>query len=321
MHCPVSRTAGLTAAFFMALSTPIAAEVEHVRLDQSCNGKTGRAIASYSWFEGVAMAREHVFTDLCLDLDAMRIFGVENSDILRPAYEAPGQMAYHAFPLEDSDSYKETVTLSTDMLFYSNYEEVMEDPEGLPRPQDPDVPSTFVWVKGSNARPLDRIGSGTASFRGFVDGALFEGSVPTGRHAGYAEHMAGTNEAAAMLSGLGFHMEADLTVTETGAQVQMQAPSQVAVVDPAIAELTLEFQGDEITGRGTFQAEHAALSPETEKVWSRFDLEAVGVTGKLTGQAGEQMYVLVIWEGTYTDFEGESFPADSVMTFNARLED
>lgn len=312
-----TRVFGYATMVLMAISTQGLAEVEHVTLDQPCEGQTGRAIASYSWFEGDTLEREHLFTDLCLDLSRMAVFGVENSDELIPAYRAPGQMTYHSYPPGYTDRYEETVTLLTDILFLGDFEEVMANPEILPDPEDPDALSTFTWVKGGSVRPLDRIGRGTASFRGFVGGTPLKGDVVPGRYFGYAEHMVGTNEAEAGLSGVGFSLEAEVAATASGAEVEMQALEDVAVVEQATATLTLDFAGDEISGHGRFTAEHAALAPDTDQVWARFDLEVADLTGKLIGENGEQFYVLVVWEGTYTDLTGQSFPANSIMTFHA----
>jgi hypothetical protein len=129
--------------------------------------------------------------------------------------------------------------------------------------------------------------------------------------------MMGTNEVNSDLSGLGFFMDADVVVSGDNAEVHMQSPAQVSTVRGATATMTLDFEGDEISGSGTFQAENGLLSPASEKVWKRFELETSGVTGKIKGKDGDHMYVLVIWEGIYTDFAGDSYPVDSVMTFNA----
>ncbi len=316
-----TRVFSCATTIVMAIPMQSLAEIERVRLDQTCDGQTGRAIASYSWFEGVTLAREHLFTDLCLDLNEMKVFSVETSDALIPAYRAPGQMTYHSYPPGYTDRYKETVTLLTDILFHHDFEQVMANPEILPDPEDADALSTFTWVKGGSARPLDRIGRGTASFRGFVGGAPLQGDIVPGRYAGYAEHMVGTNEAEAKLSGVGFHLEAEVAVTAGGAEVVMQSPEEVAVVQQAAATLTLNFEGDEITGHGTFEAEHAALAPDTDQVWAKFDLGVADLTGKLIGENGDQFYVLLVWEGTYTDLAGQSYPADSIMTFHARRPD
>ncbi len=112
-------------------------------------------------------------------------------------------------------------------------------------------------------------------------------------------------------------MGSEVVVTGDSAEVHLRSPAQVAAVRDATATMRLVFEGDEITGSGTFQAENGLLSPTTERVWKRFNLETAGVTGKLTGEDGDHMYVLVIWKGTYTDFAGDSYPVDSVMTFNA----
>lgn len=319
MFYSTKKIAGLTVIALLALPTHGVAEdaeIEHFRLQEPCNGKPGRAIVSYSWFEASTIKIEHLFSDLCLDLDAMKVFSVENSDELRPAYQAPGQMTYHSKPPGYPDIYQEVVTLSTDILFHHDAEG-MEDVENLPRPEAPGVLSTFTWVKGGDARPLDRIGLATAWLRGYVGGEALQNKRQSGKYSGSVGHMVGTKEADSDLSGLGFYMGAEVVVTGDSAEVHLSPPAQVAAVHGATATMTLDFEGDEITGSGTFQAENALLSPTTERVWERFDLETAGVTGKLTGEDGDHMYVLVIWEGTYTNFAGDSYPADSVMTFNA----
>lgn len=324
MFHSAKNIAGLTVTALLALPTHGVAEfaeIEHVRLQESCNGKSGLAIVSYSWFEAsITPETEHIFSELCLDLDAMQVFSVENSDELRPAYRAPGHMTYYSNPPGYPDRYQEVVTLSTDILFHHD-DERMEDMENIPRPEAPGVLSTFTWVKGSEARPLDRIGLATAWLRGYVGGELLQNKRQAGRYSGSVGHMVGTKEADSDLSGVGFYMGADVEVTGDSAVVHLRAPAQVATVRGATATMTLVFEGDEITGSGTFQGENGLLSPTTERVWKRFDLETAGVTGKLTGEDGDHMYVLVIWEGTYTDFSGDSYPADSVMTFNAMLQE
>ncbi len=304
----------------VAFPTYSLADIEHIELQKPCNGKFGRAIVSYSWIDGTTIEKENLFSDLCLDLDAMKVYGVETSDELEPAYQAPGQMIYHLYPQDHTDSYQETVVLSTDILFHHDDDQAIENLESLPRPEEPGVLSTFTWVTGGHDRPLERIGLGTAWLRGFVGGEQPESKPQAGSYAGSAEHMLSTNEADSKLSGVGFYLGANVEVAEEGAEVKMRSPAQVATVREASAYLTLDFEGDEITGTGTFQAENALLSPTTDRVWKHFDLQAAAINGKLTGKDGDHMYVLVIWEGSYTDFAGDSYPADSVMTFNARLQ-
>lgn len=321
MFHSAKKIAGLTATALLALPThgfAEGSEIEHFRLQESCNGKIGRAIVSYSWFEASPIPEtEHLFSDLCLDLDAIKVFSVENSDELRPAYQAPGQMIFHSNPPGYPDIYQEVVTLSTDILLHHDDDEGIEDLENLPRPEAPGVLSTFTWVKGGEARPLDRIGLATAWLRGYVGGEPLQNKQQPGRYSGSVGHMVRTKEVNSGLSGLGFYMGAEVEVIGDSAEAHLRTPAQVAGVRGAIATMTLAFEGDEITGSGTFQAENGLLSPTTERVWKRFDLETAGVNGKLTGEDGDHMYVLVIWKGTYTDFAGDSYPADSVMTFNA----
>lgn len=299
------------------------AQVEHVALSQPCTGKTGRAIVSYTWFAGTTIEREHVFSDLCLDLEAMRVVGVETSEVLVPAYRAPGQVTYHLNPTGNTSAYQETVVLATDMMFSNHDEHGAEYAESLPAPDAPGVLSTFTWVKGGSAvRPLDRLGQATAWLRGFVGGGQLQTPPRAATYGTYAEHMVSTDQAESGLSGLGFFMEGDTTVTgHDGVEVVLSAPAEMAAVQAARATLTLDFDGDEITGHGLFEAENGLLSTTSDRVWKRFDLETVGVTGQLTGEDGDQMYVLVIWEGTYTDFAGNSYPIESVMTFNAGRRD
>ncbi|MDI5891838.1 hypothetical protein [Halomonas rhizosphaerae] len=321
MFHSLKNMAGLTVTALLALPTngvAEVAEIEHVRLQEPCNGKSGLAIVSYSWFEASTTPEtEHIFSDLCLDLDAMKVFSVENSDELRPAYQAPGQMIYHSNPPGYPDRYQEVVTLSNDILFHHD-DEGMEEVENLPRPEAPGVLSTFTWVKGAEARPLDRIGLATAWLRGYVGGEPLQNKRQAGRYSGsVADNMLGTKQTDSELSGLGFYMGSEVVVTGDSAEVHLRSPAQVAAVRDATATMRLVFEGDEITGTGTFQAENGLLSPTTERVWKRFNLETADVTGKLTGEDGDHMYVLVIWKGTYTDFAGDSYPVDSVMTFNA----
>lgn len=323
MSRAVSVLTVFAAILLASLPTRGTAQVEHVAFSQPCTGKTGRVIASYSWFVGNAIEREHIFGDLCLDLEAMKIKGVETSGVLTPAYRAPGQLTFHLFPPGHTNAYQETVTLATDMMFPDSHG---QDADSANTPPDPDAPgalSTFTWVTDSSAaRPLDRIGQGTVWLRGFVGGAPLQTPVRPATYAGYAEHMVGTDQGEADFSGLGFFMEGGVTVTrQDEAGVMLHAPPEVAAVNAATATLTLSFEGNEITGQGRFQAENALLSPRSDRIWKRFDLEAAGVTGQLTGEDGGQMYLLVVWEGTYTDFAGNSYPADSVMTFNARRQD
>ena len=313
--------AGLAVAALVTAPNPGFADIEHVRLQQPCSGKTGRAIASYSWLVGPATEREHIFTDLCLDLDAMRVFSVENSDALTPAYRAPGQMSYYSYPSEGSDRYRETISLLTDVLHIHDYELMMENPDALPSPEAPDVLSTFEWVKGSNARPLDRAGKISAWLHGFVGGVQPERGIEPGRYLGFGGGRIYTKERDSRLSGVGINVEAELAVTEQGAEVELRRPSDVGSRGPASATLALEFHGDEISGRGRFHSEHEIESRESDSVWKRVDLEVADLTGKLTGEDGDHIYVLIIWDGTYTDFAGGSYPADAVMTFNAIRQD
>jgi hypothetical protein len=79
-------------------------------------------------------------------------------------------MIYHSYPPGYTDKHHETVVLSTDILFHLDDDHAKEVPESLPRPEAPGVLSTFTWVKGAEARPLDRIGLATAWLRGYVGG-------------------------------------------------------------------------------------------------------------------------------------------------------
>ncbi len=316
----------------ICLVTPMQgfAEVEHVTLQQPCNGKTGRAIAQYFWFTGQSTERVNIFTDLCLDLDAMRIFGAENSDELIPAYQAPGQMTYYSYPIEGSDRHRETVTLHTIIQFdheiefdddLDQLEHLRQKMENLPSPEAPGVPTSIEWVKSSNARPLDWVENATVWLHGFAGEVPPENTPTPGEYHGYGMIRLNTRERDARLAGVGFSIEAELAVTEGDAEVVLWHHDDGGARRRAFGPLTLDFHDDEVSGQGHFQADHLIETRDSDSVWKNVDLEVAGLTGKLTGEDADRIYVLVIWDGTYTDFAGNSYPADAVMSFSAFRQD
>lgn len=308
--------AGLAVATAITMPTLGFADVEHVRLQEVCKGKAGRAVVSYSWLNGAEIGTDHVFSDVCLDLDSMRVISVEVSEELDPAYTTPMRITYNLYPPDPIGGLQEIVVLSTDLL--SGHDSTGAEAE----PDAPGVLSAIAWVRDGRTRPEDSDGNGgSASLRGFVGGETFENSPRPGIYSGIiVKNMTYPYRVDddSGLSGLGFHMEAELDVTEDGADVRMQTPPLVAGFLSANATLELDFEGAEISGTGTFEVENSILTPATDRVWQRMDLETVGVTGQLIGPEGNQMYVISVWEGTYTDFAGTAHPMEYVMTFHAR---
>lgn len=316
MFRSTTQMTGLAIAALIAMSAHGFAEIEHIGLQEPCNGKSGRAIVSYSWSGGAEIETEHVFSDVCVDLDAMRINSVEMSEELIPKYITPTRNTYRVYLPDYHQVVEEVVVLSTDMI--------MQPGDGDQQETDPEAPEALTeigWHKSGNTRPLNRRDRGSAWMRGYVGGEPLEGSPKPGSYSGIVSHMLYRGGVASELSGLGFHMEATMATTELGAEVDMKTHVMQAIVQQANASLSLDFVGDEISGTGTFEAENSVLSPVTDKVWKRFDLESAGVTGRLMGEDGNQIYLLVVWEGTYTDFADMSYPLESVMTVNAARQD
>ncbi len=308
-----NRLAGLAVATAITMPTLGTADVEHVKLQEACNGKAGRAVVSYSWLNGAEIGTDHVFSDVCLDLDSMRVISVEVSEELDPAYTTPMRITYNLYPPEPIGGLQEIVVLSTDLLSGHDATGAEADPDA------PGFLTAIAWVRDGRTRPhdSDRVG-GSASLNGFVGGATFESSPLPGIYSGLlVENMTYRVDVDSGLSGLGFHMGAELDVTEDGAEVRMQTHPLVAGFESANANLELDFEGAEISGTGTLEAEHSILSPATDRVWKHMDLKTAGVMGQLIGEDGDQMYVLSVWEGTYTDFAGTAHPMEYVMTFHA----
>ncbi len=311
--------AGLVVAALLAIPTHSFAKVEHIRLQEPCNGKAGRAVVSYSWVEGDRIDAEHVFSDVCVDLDAMRVISVETSEELIPWYITPMRNTYRLHMPDVDQVVEEVVALSPYHAFLGGHPEETAS-------EAPEVLTLISWGKSGNKRPLDGFDRGSAMMHGFVGGEPFNGSPRLGMYEGmkvggwvYRREMKDT--------GLGIDiidLEIELTEIADGAAAQIMGHSQIVGepmvqgVDSGNGELILHFDGDEISGSGSYQVEHSILSPIDDRVWKRMEVETVEVNGKLMGEEGEYMYLLTVWEGRYTDFAGNSYPTDAAMTFVAR---
>lgn len=288
------------------------AAVEYVPLDAPCDGKEGVAIADYSWFAANALKREYVFTEVCVDLTRMRVFSVEDSDPFELAFKGPGQTEYHSVPPGQPDTYKETMTLITDVLVEG------VTPDTLPDVADPEAPDSiavFSWVKAGTARPLQRHGLASVWLKGFVGGDEPTEGDFIGEYRGWGEHMIQTYKEHAGLSGLGFGLHGPVVLDGTGGSVSSVPGDEVSLVKNAEISLSLHLDGNRISGAGSYTAENANLAPSNEQVWKSLEMTSSDLTGRVMGADGDKLYILAVFEGTYTNYAGEVLRATAAMTY------
>lgn len=299
-------------ASVLLAASPGLAAIEYVPLKAPCAGKQGLAVADYSWFAGNAPQQEYVFTEVCVDLDRMRVFSVEDSDPFVLAFEGPGQAEYHSYPPGYTDQYRETMTLFTDVLdAEATHEEMLDAPD----PEAVENIAAFSWLKQGTVRPLDRRGLASVWLRGFVGGVEASGPGPGGRYRGWGSHMVSTYKENAGLSGLGFALEGEVSLAGDTGSVRLGPSGHASLVKQTELTLTLHVDGNRISGTGRFVAENANLAPANGKVWQSFDMQTTDVVGRVLGGDEPGIYVIAVFEGSYTNHAGEVLRATTAMSF------
>ncbi len=90
---------------------------------------------------------------------------------------------------------------------------------------------------------------------------------------------------------------------------------------PTTANLSLTYRNGELYGDGTAKMENERKVGLRDDDWKDLNINNIEVRGRTFGKTGQELYLVLIFEGYYTLRNGKKYPANGSFTLNAVRDD
>jgi hypothetical protein len=260
---------------------------------------------------------EYIFTDLCFDQNETRLRFTETIDGLYLLQKKGPVSQYER-------NYKNRRFVALTVNHFNEFDKAGADGNGIVLGTE--KLKEVRWSSSSALRPqkLKYRKTHVAGFnQGFIVDRYYTSSIPPGKYkiSGWG-NVVSKDDDRKIEFGVPLLVSPYLTGTvevnsAADIKVKMKQLGTQEHDHPTKVKLSLTYKNGELYGDGTAKMENERKVGLRDDDWEDLNINNIEVRGRTFGKTGQELYLILIFEGYYTLRNGKKYPANGSFTLNA----
>lgn len=263
---------------------------------------------------------EYIFTDLCFDQNETRLRFTETIDGLYLLQKKGPVSQYER-------NYKNSRFIAVEIIHFNEFDKAGADAHGIALGTENLKEVRLMASRLFDKQKLKYRKTRLASFnQGFILDNYYTSNIKPGKYkiSGWGDVIS-TDDDRKVEFGVPYispYLTGTIDVkSNSDIQVNMKQLGTQEHDHPTTVNLSLTYKNGELYGDGTAKMENERKVGLRDDDWKDLNINNIEVRGRTFGKSGQELYLVLIFEGYYTLRNGKRYPANGSFTLNAVRDD